>query len=1043
MKGIIAWFAENHVTANLLMLFFVIAGIVTGLSIKLEVFPENSLDTITVNVEYPGASPAEVEEAILTRIEEKVAGLEGVKEINSIAREGLGSVIIEVIRNWDIKKLLDDVKAEVDRLTTLPKEAEKPIITEITMRSQVLFLTVYGDADESTIKYISEKLRDDLTNLPGITQAELIGVRTREIHIDIPEETLRRYGLTLGLVANIVSKSSYDLPAGRIKSSNGEILIRTKGKRYFAKDYADIAILTQPDGSKVTLGQIADLTDGYEDIDMSLRFQGKPAAAISVFRVADQNALEVAKIVKNYVKEVEPTMPEGIMLSIWDDRSELLKSRLNLLLKNMTIGLILVSTLLGLFLNIRLAFWITLGIPISFLFGLILLPRYDVSINMISLFAFIMVLGIVVDDAIVIGENIYRKHEKGFKPLKASIEGAYEVGRPVIFSVLTTMVAFWPLLLGTGMMGKIMKEIPIVVMVVLLGSLVESLLILPAHLQRSKISANQKGRDLEKERKISELLAVIVNGPYARLLSFCTKWKYATVGCSIMFLLITLGLWTGGLLKFTFFPKVDSDILICTLTMPAGTPVEETTNVVDYLEKCAREALSETDRERDEDATPLFQKNLSMVGLHLTITGPNVGEASRGGHLAQIFIEILKGEDRDVSATKLTRLWREKVGSVPEAESITFQSELMHTGNAVEVHLSLEDNEMLIVASEDLKKELSEYPGVFDISDSFLPGKMEMQLKLKPTARSLGITLNELAQQVRSAFYGAEALRLQLERDEVKVLVRYPDSERKSLGKVEDMRIRKMDLSEIPFKQVAEVDMQQGYTTIERSQRRRVIKVTADIDESVTNANEVRKYLEGEFLPELGNRYVGLRYSMEGEGKEQKESMADVFRGFIIALFGIYALLAIPFKSFTQPFIIMIAIPFGIVGALLGHLIMGHNVSFLSFFGIVGLAGVVVNDAIVLIDRANRLKKEGEDVYTAVNHAGKSRFRAILLTSLTTFAGLTPIMLERSLQAQFLIPMAISLAFGVLFATVITLFLIPCFYLIHNDILSFFPKYRT
>ncbi|MGD8437654.1 MAG: efflux RND transporter permease subunit [Syntrophobacterales bacterium] len=473
MKGAVAWFAENHVAANLLMLFLLLAGAVTGLTTKLEIFPETSLDTISITMQYPGASPAEVEEAIVRRIEEKVAGLAGIKRIDSVAREGLATVSIEVMNDWDLQELLDEVKAEVDRITTFPNEAEEPIVREVTRRRQVLNVTVFGDAPESTIKHLTERIKDDITNLPGITLAELAGLRKGEIHIEVSEESLRRYGLTLGRVAEAVRRASLDLPAGSVKTAGGEILVRTKGRRYYAGDYRDIAVITRTDGSKVTLGQVAELKDGFEDVDLFTRFQGKPAGLIEVYRVADQNALEVAATVKQYIEEIRPSLPEGVDISIYRDRSRILKSRIRLLLKNMALGLILVSLLLGMFLNARLAFWVTLGIPISFMFGLILLPTFDVSINMISLFAFIMVLGIVVDDAIVVGENIFRRQEEGLEPLEGAVVGALEVGRPVIFAVLTTVAAFYPLLLGSGVMGKLIRNIPTVVILVLLGSLVE------------------------------------------------------------------------------------------------------------------------------------------------------------------------------------------------------------------------------------------------------------------------------------------------------------------------------------------------------------------------------------------------------------------------------------------------------------------------------------------------------------------------------------------------------------------------------------------
>ncbi|MBN1840924.1 MAG: efflux RND transporter permease subunit [Deltaproteobacteria bacterium] len=1034
MKGIVAWFADNHVAANLLMILLLLAGTVTGLTMKLEVFPETSLDQISITMAYPGASPAEVEEAIVRRIEENVAGLAGIKRIDSVAREGSGWVNIEVMKDWDLKALLDEVKAEVDRINTFPEEAEEPVVSEVTRRVQVVNVAVYGDAPESTIKHLTEKVKDDITNLPDITYAEISGIRQGEIHIEISEQTLRRYRLTLGQVAEIVRRASLDLPAGDIKTAGGEILVRTKGRRYHAADYQDVAVLARADGSKVTLGQIATLIDGFEDTDLLTQFQGKLSGVIEVFRVADQNALTVADTVKGYIEEIRPSLPQGVGIDFYRDRSKILRSRIDLLLRNMAIGLVLVSILLGMFLNLRLAFWVTLGIPISFAAGIWILPRFDVSINMISLFAFITVLGIVVDDAIIVGENIFRKQDEGLRGLDGAVHGTIEVGRPVIFAVLTTVAAFWPLLLGTGTMGKVMRNIPIVVILVLLGSLAESLLILPAHLSRSRHGASPRKNDLKKEKRMVLWLRWVINGPYARLVDFCVRWRYATVALGIAMLLLTLGVWRGGWIKFTLFPKIESDLLTCSLTMPAGTPVERTKEIATHLERCAKQALAQQDKKRPDGAPPLFESSITIVGMQTGGQGPMAGGPQVGSHLAQVKIELLEGEQRDVSATRLAMLWRKKAGMIPDAEEITFKSALFSAGNPVEVHLSLDDHDQLLAAVDELKEELKVYPGVFDVSDSFFPGKKEVQLKLKLAARSLGLTLDDLARQVRHAFYGAEALRLQRDQDEVKVMVRYPDSERKSLGSLEEMRIRTPDGLEVPFSQVAEVKMEQGYASIQRAQRLRVIKVTADVDETITNANEVRTDLERRFLPQLQHKYLGLRYTMEGEGKEQRESMADVMKGFVIALFCIYALLAIPFKSFTQPFIVMAAIPFGIIGAIFGHLIMGHNLSLLSMFGIVGLAGVVVNDSLVLIDATNRIRRQGADAHGAITRAGALRFRAIILTSLTTFAGLTPMLLERSLQAQFLIPMAISLGFGVLFGTGITLLLVPSLYMILNDV---------
>ncbi len=1033
MKSVIAWFAGNHVAANLLMIFLLLAGVLTGLTMKVEVFPETDLDIISIRTEYPGASPSEVEVTILRRIEENVAGLAGIKRIDSTAREGWGTVTIEVIKGWDLKKLLEEVKAEVERITTLPDEAEKPEVSELTRRSRVINVAVYGDAQEKTIKHLAERIKDDITNLPGITLAELYGIRKNEVSIEIYEATLRRYELTLGQVAEAVRKASLDLPAGRIKTAGGEILIRTKGRRYYAEDYSDVAVIARSDGSKVTLGQIATLKDGFEDVDISAKFQGKAAAMIHVYRVADQNALTVAKTVKGYIENIRPSLPEGINISFYSDRSRILKSRLELLSRNLAIGLGLVVLLLGLVMNLRLAFWITLGIPISFTFGLMLLPQFDVSINMLSVFAFIMVLGIVVDDAIIIGENIYRKQEEGYDSFKAAVEGALEVGRPVIFSVLTTMVAFWPLLLAGSRTGKIMRNLPIVVILVLAGSLIEALCILPSHLERSAARAAQKSQARPKEKRFSQWLKRFINGPYARVVDFCVQWRYATLALGIALLTVSYGVWHAGWVKFTYFPIVEGNTMRAYVTMPVGTPVERTVEVIAFMEQAALEAISEAEQKRSKSASPLLEYSMLQVGSH---SGRGATQGT-GGHLAQAWINLVDSENREISTNALTRRWRKKVGTIPDAETITYRSELHSAGNPIEVHLSSDDHDQLLAAVQDLKMELRTYPGVFDIGDSFLPGKKEMQLKLKPAARSLGLTLDDLARQVRHAFYGAEALRMQRGKDEIKVMIRYPEAERRSLGFVEDMRIRTAEGAEVPFNQVAQVDIKQGYATIERAQRYRVVKVTADVDEKVSNANEVRNLLVTNFLPGLKAQYQGLRYTIEGVGKHQQETWADVFKGFGLALFGIYALLAIPFRSFTQPLVVMAAIPFGFVGALFGHLLMGFNLSILSIFGMVGLAGVVVNDSLVLIYAANRFRnEESNTAHDAVIKAGCIRFRAILLTSLTTFAGLSPMIIERSVQAQFLIPMAISLGFGVLFATFITLLLIPCGYMIREDILN-------
>ncbi len=1031
MKKAIAWFAENHVAANLLMLFMLAAGIATAVSIKMEIFPDTTLDRINISTTYSGASPSEVEEAVVRRIEEQIAGLSGIKRIDSTIREGGGTVSVEVMKDWDTRQLMDDIKSELDRMTTLPDEAEKPVVSEAIRRRQVITLAVYGDVPEATIKYWTEKLKNDLANLSGVTQVDISAVRTSEIRIEIDEATLQRYHLTLAAVAEKVRHFSLDLPAGSVKTRNGEVLVRTKGRRYQAENYRDIPVITFADGSEVTLGQMAVIRDTFQDVDLFARFEGKPAGIINVYRVADQNALTVCDTVNAFAAQFRANLPEGVQVAVFADRSTILKSRLNLLVQNMALGLCLVVLLLGVFLNLRLAFWVTLGIPVSFAAGMILLPVYDVSLNMTSLFAFIMVLGIVVDDAIIVGENVFRHSEQGAPPLKAAVEGTLEVGRPVVFSVLTTIVAFWPLLQAGGTMGKMMHSIPVVVMLVLAASLAESLFILPAHLARSKATGRTADAAAQaKSNGVARGLKRFADGPYRRWLALALRWRFLTVASGMALLLVTLGIWMGGYIKFTFLQKVESDNMNVTLTMPAGTPISRTQAVVDRIEQAARDVVARQERNRPEAGPPLMEYISATMGAHFGSGGGN----NVGSHLAQVRVQLIEGEKREIGTMALTRLWRKAVGRIPDAESISYRSVLHDFGNAIEVDLSIDDDDQLLAASAMLKQELRHYSGVSDIEDSFLAGKAEMQLKLKPAAANLGLTLSDLARQVRHALYGAEALRFQRDQDEVKVMVRYPESQRTCLGNVEQMRIRTPEGIEVPFSAVAQVTMRQGYASIKRAQRQRVVTVSADVDEKVANADEIRQNLVKNALPRLKSKYPNLRYTIEGEGRSRNESLRDVFNSFGIALFGIYALLAIPFRSFAQPLVVMAAIPFGIVGAVWGHLLMGFNISAYSLWGIVGLTGVVVNDSLVLVHKVNALRSAGMDALSAVQEAGAVRFRAIVLTSLTTFAGLTPMLLERSIQARFLIPMAISLGFGVLFATVITLILIPCGYLIMDDL---------
>ncbi len=1032
--------ANNHVAANLLMILFIVGGVVMGFSIKQEVFPDFELDLVKVTVAYPGAGPEEVEEGIILKIEEGLSSIAGIKEVTSVAAEGYGRVFAEMLPGEDVDLLIQDIKSEIDRITTFPEEAERPVVSKIVSRREVIAVVVSGNTSERSLREQAEAIREDLLALPGITQVDLRGVRPYEISIEVKEETLRSYGLTLGRIAERIREASIDLPGGALKSRGGQILIRTKGKRFSGREYAGITIIEDIEGTELKLGDIAVVKDTFRDTDQYALFDGRPAVMIAVYRVGDQKPLDTAGLVKEYIQQKQISMPDSIDLSIWNDFSEYYRGRINLLLKNAFIGLILIFLVLGMFLQIRLAMWVMLGIPISFLGALLLMPSLDVSINMLSLFAFILALGIVVDDAIIVGENIFT-HRGMKKPyIDAAVDGAVEVSRPVIFSVLTTVAAFLPLIFVSGTMGKFIRVIPFVVIPILLVSLVESLLILPAHLGF--------GRPLEKPGRIVGFIDAIrrgfslrlerfIDGPYHRFLSICLDYRYTTLAISIAILFITIGIVGSGIIKFRFMPDVDGDLITASIKMPLGAPLEDTARAGEYIELKAREVAQEY------AAGPVGGKGVlrhiySTVGGTI-LYGHTGGGTSSGSHIANVAMLLTESEERGVPAAEISRKWREKSGDVPGAESVTFVSNVVRFGKSIDIRLAHSDPNLLNNALIRIKGALAAYPGVSDIEDNFTKGKRELKLTLRPEARALGITEEDLGRQVRAAFYGAEALRIQRGRNEVRVMVRYPAGERKEIRDLESMRIRTRD-TEIPLTRAAFIQEGRGFSEINRTDRKRIVNVTAAVDAEAANAKEILDDMKKTVLNRLVTDYPGLTYDLEGEEKERTESMESMKRGFILALLLIYTLLAIPFRSYIQPFIIMSSIPFGFVGALLGHMIMGKDISILSIFGIVALTGVVVNDSLLLINFINMKRRADVPLRHAVEEAARRRFRPIVLTSLTTSLGLTPIILEKSVQAQFLIPMAISLGFGILFATLITLLLVPSLYLILEDILEPFRR---
>ena len=1044
-KGILGWFASNHVAANLLMLIIIVAGSMAIFSAKLEVFPEMNLDIITITVPYLGASPEDVEDGVCVRVEEAIAAIDGIKRITSTAGEGSGMVFVEVEEYADSSEVLDDVKAAVDRIITFPVETEKPIIAELNTSFSVMTVVVFGDIPEKTLRIMAEQIRDELTAKQNISQVNIAGVRPYEISIEVPEENLRRYNLTFDRIAMMVRDSSRDTPAGSIKTTGGETLLRTVGQKYYGSEFEDITIFTRNDGTTVKLSDIATVKDDFQDVDLYSGFDGRRAALIQVSRTGEQDALDIARTVKKYVEQKKQSLPEGVSVSVWQDETEYLKDRLDLLKRNAYVGLVLVFLCLTLFLNMRLAFWTTMGIPISFLGAFYLIPFFDVSINMISLFAFIMCLGLVVDDAIVVGENIFAYRQQGFNRTEAAIKGVREMAMPVTLAVLTTMFTFIPLAYTLGIMGKILRVLPIVVVSVLGISLVEALLILPAHLSSTR-SWNKYFlvRITDKINKVThKLLDWFVFGPFIRLVERAVKWRYVTLGVGIAIFLITVGIIAGGYIEFVFFDTIEADNMLAELTMPLGTPFEQTQEVIEKVEQAAFDVIEEYDSQRPEKPS-LMKHAATTIGAHPTTSrgGPvqvDLGSASQS-HLAEVNVELLGSEYRDISSVDVGNRWRDLVGEIPGVSSLTFTSEFVMTGNAIEVELSHNDYDVLLAASERFQEMLRNYVGVTDISDDFEPGKTELKFKLKDTGRSLGLTLSNLAHQIRQGFYGDEIQRIQRGRDDIRVMLRYPEDERKSMADLENMRIRTPDGTQIPFNLIADIQYGRGYSSITRVDRKRVISVSASVDEAVANSRQINKKLEKIDLPKLMSEFSGLEYRFGGEQREMQESLGSLVPNFSVALLAIFALLAVQFRSYSQPIIVMSAIPFGIVGATLGHLLMGYNLGLMSMFGIVALSGIVVNDSLIIIDLINRERSGGIELSQVLRDCATRRFRPIMLTTLTTFCGLLPMITERSLQARFLIPMAISLAFGVMFATCITLLLVPSLYMILEDLKGrFFP----
>lgn len=1039
----IAWFAKNGVAANLLAIIFCVGGIFVALSIKLELFPQFTLDTVVISVPYPGAAPEDVEEGICLRIEEEIQDLQGIDKVTSTAAEGLGVVVAEVQRGYSTERLLDRIKTRVDAIDNFPEEAEEPVIEQPDIERDTITIAIYGDLSEKSLKALGERVRDEITLLPGVSSAEVTGVRDFEISIELSEARLREFGLTFADVSAILRSSSLDLPGGSIRAEQGQILLRSNTLAKDDKAIGDIILLSQPDGGIVRVRDVATLVDGFTIDPLLTRFNGKRAAMVRVFEVGDQNPLNISRQIRDYVAAEKLQLPEGVEIDVWRDFSIYLRDRLNLLINNGVIGFLLVLAVLALFLRPLLALFVSIGIPISFLATILIMPSLGLTINLVTLFGFILVLGIVVDDAIVVGESVFSDFQKNGPGVDSAIRGTHRVSIPVTFAVLTTVVAFCPIFLVPGTMGKLFYGIPAVVIPTLLFSLVQSKLVLPYHLSLCRVGQRER-KEIGRLRKIQLLIADSLEGfidnVYRPLLKVALSWRYLTTAIFIATLLFTVGLLGSGWVRSIFLAPVPSDYIVALMNMPDGAPYTMTEANVARLNKALQEVREELKEEGLRD--PIRHLSITRGGAQFQGGGPG-GSGSRTNKIGQgeIALELVDPEIRDISAPDLADRWRQKVGQLPGIRDLTFQAEAANpAGFAINIQLTGNRFEDLEAVGNRIKEDLNSYAGVFDVRDSYEKGKDEINLKILPSARAAGFTQADLARQVRGAFYGDEVQRIQRGRDEIKIMVRLPEGSRDQLSSLQNMWIRNAQGDPMPLRNAVDLEMGKGFSEITRIDRRRAVNVYADADDAITNVNDVIKDLQEKTFPELEKNFPTVNISIEGENREQKEIQLKMAEGGALAALIIYALLAVPFRSYAQPLIVMSVIPFGIVGAIGGHWITGQDFSVLSLLGLVALSGVVVNDSLVLVDFINQQVREGQPLLKAVRESGAQRFRPVLLTSLTTFVGLIPILLETNLQAQFLIPMATSLAFGILYATFITLFLVPSAYLILEDIKDLFRR---
>lgn len=1020
MKRAVAFFIRLPVWSNVLLFSVFGFGLISFLQMKYSFFPELQTDIIIIQVPFPGASPQEVEEGVVLKIEENLDGIEGIKRVTSTSRENIATVTVEITFGYSMEKALADVKNAIDRINSFPRGSEKPVIFEQKFRSRVVSVVLYGDAELFNLKTIAEQLRDDLLATDEISQVTLVGLPKPEISIEVSEENMRRFNLTFNEIAAAVAGTNLNISGGKFDTSDEEILIRAWGKNYYAKQLENLVVRGNADGTVIHLSDIARVKDRWEDIPNRTYYNGHNSVGLSIDKTADEDIIKVVDKARELVRDfnVRNGHVQAILL---DDRTVGLRQRIDLLARNGFLGLLLVIATLGIFMNLRLSLWVSAGIPFAFAGMFIVAKLSGITINVISTFGMIIVVGILVDDAIVVAENIYAHYEKGKPAIQSAIDGTVEMLAPVFTSVMTTVIAFMPFFFLEGFLGKFIWHMALVVVASLIFSLVEAFLILPSHLAHSKgLHPHQEDRPLRQ--KLEALLAKMTQDVYSPVLRFTMKHKWIVVIMPVLFFMVTIGLLKGEFIHMTPFPFIDGDTLPINVSLTSGSQEAQTDSVLARIERACWQVNEQVKREREDGKDVI-------LGIRRQIGANDFGES--GSHTGQLILELLNGEERNLESFVLSSRIREHVGTIPQAMNITYGRQGFF-GKPISVSLLGNDLTQLNKAKNLLMAELQRFSTLKDITDSNQEGRRELDIQLKPRAYALGLTLNDIAGQVRQGFFGQEVQRIQRGRDEVRVWVRYRPEDRAALGFLDGMRIRTPAGDEYPFSELAGYKIQRGITAINHLDKRREIKVEANLANETADLPPILAEIRERVVPRVLSQVSGVQVSFEGQSRNRAEETASMERTFPLALIGMLILLILVFRSYAQALLIFSLIPFGLIGAAWGHGIQGVQLSFLSLYGIIALSGIIVNDSIVFVDQINRNLKQGLKIADAVYHAGMGRLRPILLTTFTTVFGLAPLILETDRQAQFLIPMAISVAYGLLFGTFLILLVLPSAYLILN-----------